>query len=131
MLAGPVKTCVWRTAWRICCALPVSIRWSIMAVTFTNKALARCASHLTGCWVNRCPAAVWPEGLTIGTFHSLCARILRQSGSAAGIDPQFIIYDDEDQISLLKRSLQELNLEPPSSTRRAPSPRSLRQRRAT
>lgn len=85
----------------------------IMAVTFTNKAAKEMQARLQ----ELASGAV--KSLTLGTFHAICARILRQSGSAAGIDPQFIIYDDEDQISLLKRSLQELNLDPKQYAPRA------------
>jgi DNA helicase-2/ATP-dependent DNA helicase PcrA len=78
----------------------------IMAVTFTNKAAREMQERLTslvGQAVN---------DLTLGTFHAICARILRRDGQAIGINPRFVIYDDEDQLSLIKRSLQELKLDP-------------------
>ena len=57
--------------------------------------------------------------LTLGTFHAICARILRREGKATGIDPRFVIYDEEDKISLLKRSLQGVGLDPKQYAPRA------------
>ncbi|MGD9143707.1 MAG: UvrD-helicase domain-containing protein [Dehalococcoidia bacterium] len=78
----------------------------IMAVTFTNKAAREMEARL-----NQLVSASVKD-LTIGTFHAICARILRTEGKAIDINQQFVIYDDDDQISLLKRSLQELDLDP-------------------
>jgi DNA helicase-2/ATP-dependent DNA helicase PcrA len=78
----------------------------IMAVTFTNKAaraLKERLSHLV--------SAALPD-LTVGTFHAICARILRKDGAAIGVAPHFVIYDDQDQLSLIKRTMQGLNLDP-------------------
>jgi DNA helicase II / ATP-dependent DNA helicase PcrA len=77
----------------------------IMAVTFTNKAAREMVERLQ----KLASSAV--NDLTIGTFHSICARILRRDGKSQGIPPGFVIYDDEDQEKLIKRSLQELNLD--------------------
>ena len=77
----------------------------IMAVTFTNKAakeMEERLSHLVGSRL---------KDLTLGTFHAICARILRRDGGEIGVDPRFVIYDEEDQISLIKRSIQEVGLE--------------------
>ena len=74
----------------------------IMAVTFTNKAakeMAHRVEQLLGyganCWVS--------------TFHSSCARLLRRYGDAAGVDPRFTIYDDQDQKAMVSRVLKELS----------------------
>jgi len=85
----------------------------IMAVTFTNKAAREMVERLEGL------ASGSIENLTMGTFHAICARILRRDGKAAGIEPGFIIYDDDDQVNLIKRSLQELNLDPKKFVPRA------------
>jgi DNA helicase-2/ATP-dependent DNA helicase PcrA len=85
----------------------------IMAVTFTNKAAREMADRL-----NKLVSASVKD-LTLGTFHAICARILRQDGKAIGIDKKFVIYDDDDQISLLKRSLQDLALDPKQFAPRA------------
>jgi len=78
----------------------------IMAVTFTNKAAREMEERLH----HLVSGSV--ENLTLGTFHAICARILRNDGKAIGVSPQFIIYDREDHLSLIKRSLQEADLDP-------------------
>jgi DNA helicase II / ATP-dependent DNA helicase PcrA len=85
----------------------------ILAVTFTNKASKEMVERLQ----KLVSGSI--NDLTMGTFHAICARILRHDGRALGIDPGFIIYDDEDQINLVKRSLQELNLDPKKFVPRA------------
>jgi len=49
--------------------------------------------------------------LTMGTFHAVCARILRRDGPQIGVGSNFTIYDDGDQINLVKTALKELNLD--------------------
>ena len=78
----------------------------IMAVTFTNKAAREMRERLERL------VSYAVRDLTIGTFHAICAQILRRDGKTIGVDARFVIYDDADQTSLLKRSLQELNLDP-------------------
>lgn len=85
----------------------------IMAVTFTNKAAREMAERLEKL------LGQTAETLTLGTFHAICARILRHEGRAIGLEPRFVIYDEEDQLSLIKQSLQELNLDPKQYTPRA------------
>ena len=79
---------------------------NIMAVTFTNKAAREMEDRLG----NLVSGSV--QDLTLGTFHAICVRILRTSGSVASIDSQFVIYDREDQISVVKRSIQEADFDP-------------------
>ncbi|UCC16599.1 MAG: UvrD-helicase domain-containing protein, partial [Dehalococcoidales bacterium] len=52
------------------------------------------------------------QDLTLGTFHAICVRILRTSGSVENINPQFVIYDREDQLSVVKRSILEADFDP-------------------
>jgi len=85
----------------------------IMAVTFTNKAAREMTERLQ-VLVSRAVG-----NLTLGTFHAICARILRREGKAAGINPGFIIYDEDDQLELIKRALQTLNLDPKKFVPRA------------
>jgi DNA helicase-2/ATP-dependent DNA helicase PcrA len=85
----------------------------IMAVTFTNKAAREMEERL-----NKLVSGSVKD-LTLGTFHAICARILRRDGKAIGIDSKFVIYDDDDQISLLKRGLQDLGLDPKQYAPRA------------
>ncbi|MBL7125704.1 MAG: UvrD-helicase domain-containing protein, partial [Dehalococcoidales bacterium] len=85
----------------------------IMAVTFTNKAAREMEERL------RKLARGSVDELTIGTFHAICARILRRDGKAVGVNPGFVIYDEEDQMALVKRSLQALDLDPKQHNPRA------------
>ncbi len=78
----------------------------IMAVTFTNKAAREMKERL-----QKLLGQV-AENISAGTFHAICARILRQDGKPLGIDPNFVIYDEEDQQSLVKQCLQDLDLDP-------------------
>jgi DNA helicase-2/ATP-dependent DNA helicase PcrA len=78
----------------------------IMAVTFTNKAAREMEERL-----HRLIGSLVGD-LTIGTFHAICARILRRDGKAIGIDPKFVIYDEEDQTSLIKQAIQDIGLDP-------------------
>ena len=85
----------------------------IMAVTFTNKAAREMEArlcHLAGSAIG---------DLTLGTFHAICARILRRDGKALGVDPKFVIYDDDDQQGLIKRTLQDIGLDPKQYSPRA------------
>ncbi len=78
----------------------------IMAVTFTNKAAREMEARL--CQLVGSSVA----DLTLGTFHAICARILRRDGKEIGVDSRFVIYDDDDQLGLLKRALQDIGLDP-------------------
>ena len=77
---------------------------AILAVTFTNKAAgemkARAEALLEGV-----PLRSW-----ISTFHSLCVRILRRDAEAAGLPRDFVIYDEDDQLSAMRAALRELDL---------------------
>src|SRR4030042_5151786 len=78
----------------------------IMAVTFTNKAAREMESRLK----NLVGGSL--SDLTVGTFHAICARILRRDGGSIGVAPGFVIYDEDDQVSLAKRAIEELGLDP-------------------
>ncbi len=86
---------------------------NIIAVTFTNKAAREMQERLE----QLLGQAV--ESLTLGTFHAICARILRREGKAIGLNSRFVICDEEDQLSLIKQALEELNLDPKQYAPRA------------
>lgn len=87
--------------------------YRIMAVTFTNKAAREMMERIERMAGNKA------QGMWIGTFHSLCARILRMEGTAIGIDRNFVIYDDGDQLSLIKDILKQKNIDDKSIQPRA------------
>ena len=82
--------------------------WNILAVTFTNKAAGEMkerVEHLLHLPTQGQSA----RGLWISTFHSACLRILRQSLEALGYAKDFVIYDDDEQQTLLKQCLKEFD----------------------
>jgi DNA helicase-2/ATP-dependent DNA helicase PcrA len=79
--------------------------YHILAVTFTNKAAREMESRvvdLVGSQLN---------GLTLGTFHATCARILRREAEHLPIQSNYVIFDTDDQLNVVKRSLLDLNLD--------------------
>jgi len=76
--------------------------WQILAVTFTNKAANEMRERLA-----RLLAPEAAEALLVGTFHRVCAQFLRRDGAAIGVDPRFVIYDEDDQQRLIRRAIQE------------------------
>lgn len=85
----------------------------IMAVTFTNKAASEMRERVEKL-VGPASKALW-----MGTFHSLCSRFLRIDGKSIGIDPNFTIYDDGDQMSLVKDILKSKKIDDKSIQPRA------------
>jgi len=79
--------------------------WHVMAVTFTNKAAGEMKERAQSL-VGGLPRDAW-----VGTFHSLCARILRRHGHIISIEPSFSIFDDSDQLALVRECLRDLNLD--------------------
>ncbi len=76
----------------------------IFATTFTNKAAGEMkmrAEELVGRDI---------EGLWIGTFHSLCGRILRQTAEAVGLKRNFTIFDEQDSLRLTKEAMSSLEI---------------------
>ncbi len=80
--------------------------YNIIAVTFTNKAAREMRNRL-----EKLIGAQNLERLTLGTFHAICARILRREAPTVGIPPNFVIYDTDDQLSLIRAALREFNLD--------------------
>ncbi|MBI3752472.1 MAG: UvrD-helicase domain-containing protein, partial [Deltaproteobacteria bacterium] len=87
--------------------------YNILSVTFTNKAAGEMKERLEKIFG---PKA---KDLWLGTFHSTGLRILRKDGHNIGIDPNFIVYDDDDQLALVKLCMSELNINEKSFSPRA------------
>ncbi len=79
--------------------------FNILAVTFTNKAARVMESRVYELLGGE------QRGIMLGTFHSVCARILRREAQYLGVTQDFSIYDEDDQQTLVKRALRELNID--------------------
>ena len=108
VLAGPgsgkTRVLTHRVAWLVQ-ELDVA-PWRIVAVTFTNKAAREMRERLERILgPSRC------RGLTLGTFHATCARILRREADPAGISRNYAILDADDQLRLVKQAIRDLDLD--------------------
>ena len=87
--------------------------YEILAVTFTNKAANEMKHRISA------DISDLANGLWIGTFHAICAKILRRHAEVVGLGSDFTIIDDEDQLRLIKQILLDLNIDgkqfPPKS----------------
>ena len=79
--------------------------WSILAITFTNKAANEMKERVENL-VGDVAKDMW-----IGTFHSICVRILRRYIDRIGFTSSFIIFDSSDQRTLVKQCLKQLNID--------------------
>ena len=79
--------------------------WNIIAITFTNKAANEMKERIANL-VGDEAKDIW-----MGTFHSICVRILRRFIDRIGFDTSFIIFDTSDQRTLIKACLKDLNID--------------------
>lgn len=80
--------------------------WSILAVTFTNKAAREMEHRIEQLLEGR------PQGLNMGTFHAICARLLRrETDNLTHYQRDFVIFDTADQLQVVKQALSELNID--------------------
>ena len=77
---------------------------AILLTTFTNKAASEMQERLYGLVGYKLPFA--------GTFHSLCARLLRRHAAEVGLDNNFVIYDAKDQIEAIKNVMEKQRIDP-------------------
>ncbi len=79
--------------------------YHILAVTFTNKAAREMEHRVSGLLGEH------TRGVTLGTFHGVCARILRREASRLPFTSDFVIFDADDQVTVVKNALRELNID--------------------
>ncbi len=101
--SGKTRVLVHRIAWLL--SVENCSPYSIMAVTFTNKAAAE-MRHRIDQLIGTSQGGMW-----IGTFHGLAHRLLRAHHLDAGLPQDFQILDSEDQLRLLKRLIKAMNLD--------------------
>ena len=107
VLAGPgsgkTRVLTHRIAYLIEQGVP---HYRIMAVTFTNKAAGEMRERIEKL------LGMPLRGLQVGTFHATCARFLRMEAESIDYKRDYVIYDSDDQHSLVKRVMRDLNLDP-------------------
>ncbi|MBR2661177.1 MAG: UvrD-helicase domain-containing protein [Clostridia bacterium] len=101
--SGKTRALTYRVANLIDHGVPA---WSILALTFTNKAAKEMKTR-----VESLIGAEKAEEAWISTFHSTCARILRRDIEKIGYSRSFTIFDDDDQQRVLKEILKQLNID--------------------
>jgi len=79
--------------------------YRILAVTFTNKAAREMQSR-----VEKLLGPDATQGMLLGTFHSICARLLRREAEHLPLESNFVIFDADDQERIVKAVIRELNL---------------------
>jgi DNA helicase-2/ATP-dependent DNA helicase PcrA len=79
--------------------------YNILAVTFTNKAAREMETRV----INLLGESA--RGVTLGTFHATCARILRREAEHLPFNSNFVIFDEDDQMGLVKSVIADLNLD--------------------
>ncbi len=101
--SGKTRVLVHRIAWLV--RTEAVSPYSILAVTFTNKAAAEMRGRIEGL------LALPVGGMWVGTFHSLAHRLLRMHWKDAGLPQTFQILDSDDQYRTLRRILRDLQLD--------------------
>jgi DNA helicase-2/ATP-dependent DNA helicase PcrA len=79
--------------------------YSLLAVTFTNKAAREMETRVAGLLGEQI------QGLTLGTFHGVCVRLLRREAEHLPFDSNFVIFDADDQERLVKQALRDLDID--------------------
>lgn len=79
--------------------------WNLLCITFTNKAAGEMRQR-----IGQLLSEVEARRMMICTFHSLCARLLRQYHEPAGLHPDFVIYDGSDQSRAMKQAFKDLDI---------------------
>ncbi|NNE62922.1 MAG: UvrD-helicase domain-containing protein, partial [Gammaproteobacteria bacterium] len=101
--SGKTRVLTQRIAW--VCEVEGLSPFSVLAVTFTNKAAAEMRARVESL-LGISATAMW-----VGTFHGLAHRMLRAHWQAAGLPQNFQILDSDDQLRMIKRVVRELNLD--------------------
>ena len=101
--SGKTRVLVHRIGWL--CEVEGVSPYSVLAVTFTNKAAAEMRGRVEAL------LGITAGGMWVGTFHGLAHRLLRMHWQAAGLPQSFQILDADDQLRLIRRALKGLGLD--------------------
>ena len=113
--SGKTKTLTHRIAYLI--ATGRATPYNILAVTFTNKAAKEMRARVAGLLGENAENRSFMPYM--GTFHSICVRLLRQDGEHIGIPKSFVIFDESDRQAAVKQASKQLMLDEKSFTARA------------
>jgi DNA helicase-2/ATP-dependent DNA helicase PcrA len=102
--SGKTRTITRRVAYMVACGIPA---WNILAITFTNKAAGEMRERIFQLLKG---AGAMGRGVTVATFHSLCARLLREFAAEAGLPKSFSIFDSADQSKAVKQAIKDANI---------------------
>src|SRR3989344_7503213 len=105
--SGKTKTLTHRIAYLL--STHKATPYNILAVTFTNKAAGEMRSRISTLLGKPADSrALLPF---MGTFHSVCVRIVRRDGEAIGIPRNFVIWDEADRLAAVKQAAKSLNID--------------------
>src|SRR5580698_10340669 len=102
--SGKTRTITRRIAYMVACGIPA---WNILAITFTNKAAGEMRERVNSLLKD---AGRMGRGVTVATFHALCARLLREFAANANLPKTFSIFDTSDQSKAVKQAIKDVNL---------------------
>lgn len=105
--SGKTKTLTHRIAYLI--ASRKATPYNILAVTFTNKAAKEMRERIAKLLEQNADNRSFMPFM--GTFHSICVRLLRQDGDQIGVPRNFVIFDESDRLSAVKQASKQLNLD--------------------
>ena len=102
--SGKTRVLTHRIAWMLS-ELDIA-PWNVLAVTFTNKAAREMRHRL-----DRMLGDTSTRPMTLGTFHATCARILRREAEVLGLSPNYLIFDTDDQLTVMKQVVADMGLD--------------------
>jgi DNA helicase-2/ATP-dependent DNA helicase PcrA len=106
--SGKTKVLTYKIAYLIDTGLARAT--SILAVTFTNKAAGEMRERLESLLITTGLRVSSSEFKWVGTFHSICIKILKHYGELLGINTNFSIYDSQDQLTVMKEAMDRVNI---------------------
>ena len=104
--AGTGKTRVLTTRIAHILQMGLAQPWEILALTFTNKAANEMRARVAGFVVGENPSDIW-----LGTFHSVCLRMLRRNAERADVRKDFLVFGEDEQKAVMKTVIGALNLD--------------------